>query len=410
MKKSNNLCVVIGVIGLGARGSSIIKMLAKMKDVRIKYLCDIYKDRTEAAQASVFHYTGYKPDIVTDYKVILADEQVQAVLILTSWETHIKMAVEAMNSGKYAGIEVGGAYDIKDCFSLVEAYENTGIPCMMLENCCYGKYELMVKNMVEKGMFGEIIHCSGGYMHDLRKEVAYGNENRHYRLRNYISRNCDNYPTHELGPIAKILKINKGNRMLSVYSISSKAKGLSHFINEEKKDDFDLCNTVFKQGDIITSVIRCQNGETITLTLDTTLPRFYSRGFSISGTKARYQEDGNLIFIDKKHNNFHFLSRLFYNNAALYLRRYMHPIWKRFKKEGVKGGHGGMDYLVLRAFLEAVRDRTETPIDVYDSASWMAITALSEKSIIEDSPIQIPDFTNGKWKDRKPFEGKYSLD
>jgi len=116
LKKSNNLCVVIGVIGLGARGSSIIKMLAKMKDVRIKYLCDIYKDRTEAAQASVFHYTGYKPDIVTDYKFILADEQVQAVFILTSWETHIKLAVETMNSGKYAGIEVGGAYDIKDCF------------------------------------------------------------------------------------------------------------------------------------------------------------------------------------------------------------------------------------------------------------------------------------------------------
>ncbi|OQC12366.1 MAG: Alpha-N-acetylgalactosaminidase [Firmicutes bacterium ADurb.Bin080] len=407
---NKNKHIVVGIIGLGSRGFSITQMIAKMKDVEIKYVCDTYEDRTEAAQASVFRLAGYKPQIVTDYKYILADEEVQAVLILTSWETHIKIAIDAMVSGKYAGMEVGGAYDINDCFLLVEAYEKTGIPCMMLENCCYGKYELMIKNMVDKGILGEIVHCSGGYMHDLREEIAYGKENRHYRLRNYISRNCDNYPTHELGPIAKLLKINNGNLMLSIYSISSKSKGLSHYLNEKKKDDLELCNTVFKQGDIITSVIKCQNGETITLTLDTTLPRFYSRGFSVSGTKGRYQEDGNLIFLDDKHCKFHFLSRIFYNNASLYLRRYMHPIWKRFKKEGVKGGHGGMDYLVLRAFLESVRDRTDTPIDVYDSASWMAITALSEKSILIDAPVPIPDFTKGKWKSKKTSEGRYSLD
>ncbi|NLT18717.1 MAG: gfo/Idh/MocA family oxidoreductase [Clostridiales bacterium] len=407
---NKNKHIVVGIIGLGSRGFSITQMIAKMKDVEIKYVCDTYEDRTEAAQGSVFRLAGYKPQIVTDYKYILADEEVQAVLILTSWETHIKIAIDAMVSGKYAGMEVGGAYDINDCFLLVEAYEKTGIPCMMLENCCYGKYELMIKNMVDKGILGEIVHCSGGYMHDLREEIAYGKENRHYRLRNYISRNCDNYPTHELGPIAKLLKINNGNLMLSIYSISSKSKGLSHYLNEKKKDDLELCNTVFKQGDIITSVIKCQNGETITLTLDTTLPRFYSRGFSVSGTKGRYQEDGNMIFLDDKHCKFHFLSRIFYNNASLYLRRYMHPIWKRFKKEGVKGGHGGMDYLVLRAFLESVRDRTDTPIDVYDSASWMAITALSEKSILIDAPVPIPDFTKGKWKSKKTSEGRYSLD
>ena len=73
--------------------------------------------------------------------------------------------------------------------------------------------------------------------HDLRDEIAYGKENRHYRLRNYLSRNCENYPTHDLGPIAKILNINHGNRMLTLSSFASKSAGLHEFIMQNKSDD-----------------------------------------------------------------------------------------------------------------------------------------------------------------------------
>ena len=136
---------------------------------------------------------------------------------------------------------------------------------MFLENCCFGRRELMVLNMVEQGVLGEVVHCAGGYQHDLRDEIAFGKENRHYRLRNYLSRNCENYPTHDLGPIARILNINHGNRMLTLSSFASKSAGLHEFIMQNKSDDERLKQVHFAQGDIITTMIRCANGETIQL-------------------------------------------------------------------------------------------------------------------------------------------------
>lgn len=148
---------------------------------------------------------GRLPAVTTDYREVLRREDVDAVVISCAWESHIPVAVEAMRAGKAVGMEVGGAYSVKQCWDLVDAYEQTGTPFMFLENCCYGRRELMALNMVKQGLFGEVVHCRGGYMHDLRTEVGTGCEMRHYRLRNYIHRNAENYPTHELGPIAKFL-------------------------------------------------------------------------------------------------------------------------------------------------------------------------------------------------------------
>lgn len=401
----------IGIVGLGARGTGLLKLIARMKDVDINYLCDLYADRVENAQNIVKKVKGYAPSGTNNYKDIIEDKNIDAILILSSWESHTKIALEAMANNIYVGLEVGGAYDIQECWDLVDAYEKYKTPCMMLENCCYGKYELMVLNMVKKGLFGTVVHCSGGYQHDLRKEIGFGKENRHYRLQNYLTRNCENYPTHELGPIAKILNINRGNKMNSLVSISSKAKGMSDYIKQYKSDDEELINAEFAQGDIVTTVIKCENGETIVLTLDTTLPRHYSRGFTVRGTLAMYQEEANILFLDKKHQIYDFYSRPLWNNGKRYARKYAHPIWKQYKKEGIKRGHGGMDYLVLRAFFESVHAKTDTPIDVYDTASWMCITALSEKSIKEEKVVEIPDFTKGKWKNReKSPQGKYTID
>lgn len=401
----------IGVIGLGGRGIGLLKLIVKMKDIDINWVCDLYEDRVQDASKIVKKAKGYQPKETTDYKEIVKDIDIDAVLILSSWESHTKIALEAMEAQKYVGLEVGGAYDLQECWDLVDAYEKYKTPCMMLENCCYGEYELMVLNMVRKGLFGTVVHCEGGYQHDLRKEIAFGKENRHYRLNNYLNRNCENYPTHEMGPIAKVLNINRGNKMNTLVSFSSKAAGMNEYIKEKKSDDKELVNAVFAQGDIVTTTIKCENGETIVLTLDTTLPRHYSRGFTVRGTKAMYQEESNMLFLDNKHQIFDFNARPIWNNGKKYARKYAHPIWAKYRKEGVRGGHGGMDYLVLRAFFESVMNKTKTPIDVYDTASWMCITALSEISIKESKIVEVPDFTRGKWSNREePAKGTYALD
>lgn len=395
----------MGVIGLGGRGSSMLSLLLMMEDVRVAAVCDLYPDRMQAG-ADQAAQAGQQAQGYTDYRELLARDDLDAVMISTSWTSHIEIAVAAMEAGIAVAMEVGGASSIQECWDLVRAHERTGVPVMLLENCCYGRDEMMVLNMVKQGVFGEIIHCQGGYEHDLRDEVSLGWENRHYRLRNYLNRNGELYPTHELGPIAKVLNINRGNRFLTLSSMASKARGAHAWIAEHRPDDDALMGAAFTQGDVVTTQIKCAHGETILLVHDTTLPRPYSRGGRVQGTKGLWMEDKDGIYIEGRspaHT---------WESVDAYREQYDHPLWKRYLKEGVKAGHDGMDYLELRAFVESMKAGVKPPIDVYDAAAWMAVTCLSEQSVaMGGAPVPVPDFTDGKWIRReKDAPSLYALD
>lgn len=393
----------VGLIGLGQRGGNLLKqVLLEREDVAVAAVSDVYEDRMKEARALISQKKNIEATAYPNYQNILQDPTIDAVLVMSSWDTHVQIAVEAMNAGKAVGMEVGGCYDLEECWELVKTWEKTRVPFMFLENCCYGRNELMVLNLVQKGVLGEIVHCEGGYRHDLREEVATGEEKRHYRLRNYLHRNAENYPTHELGPIAKILNINCGNRMLSLVSVASAARGMEAYLNSRDEINENLRGKHFAQGDVVNTTITCANGETISLVLDTTLPRPYSRGFTIQGTKGMYEEDNNSLFLDGVHNAFDFNWKEQWNNFEEYRAQYEHPIWQEYIEQGVKGGHDGIDWLVLDAFFDCLKTGAPMPIDVYDAASWMAITTLSEESIQRGgAPVAIPDFTLGKWLDRR---------
>lgn len=392
--------IKVGFIGLGCRGEDLLRRIVLAQGELVAAVCDTYEDRAEEGAKAVEAAGQARPAVYLDYRDVIKDENVNTIIIATAWESHVEIALEAMYAGKAVAMEVGGAYDLQHCYDLVEAYEKTGAPFMFLENCCFGRREMMVLNMVKKGLFGEVVHCAGGYQHDLRYEISFGKENRHYRLRNYLSRNCDNYPTHDLGPIAKVLDINHGNRMLTLSSTASKAVGLRDYILENKPDDEFLRNRVFAQGDVVTTVIKCARGETIVLTLDTTLPRYYSRNFTVRGTKAMYEEATDSIFLDRKEDRKHDFDWLEHcaGNAKQYAQEYDHPLWKAYIEEGIKGGHDGMDWLEFEIFFRNLREGKPMPVDVYDAASWMAVTALSEMSVSRGGAVvEIPDFTGGKW-------------
>lgn len=389
----------IGVIGLGARGSDLIPhAILPIKEAQITAVCDVYDDRAEAAADLIWKTRHQMPAVYSDYRMLLRNPEVDAVVISASWEAHVPIALAAMRAGKITACEVGGAATVEECWELVRTYEETGTPIMFLENCCYGRNELMILNMVRQGILGDIVHCQGGYRHDLRDEVSFGRENRHYRLNHYLHRNCENYPTHELGPIAKILDINHGNRMLTLTSVASSAKGLHSYLSREKGDEYDLTHAQWKQGDVVTTTIRCAQGQTIVLTLDTTLPRYYSRGFHVQGTLGMYEEENRSLFLDGVHNKWDFNWKPQWGNIEEYREQYEHPIWKEYLNNGITGGHGGMDGLVMGSFVRHALSGEPMPIDVYDMAAWMSITALSEISISKGgAPVEIPDFTSGRW-------------
>lgn len=402
--------VKMGIVGLGQRGKGLTFTVMGCEEAEIVALCDVYEDRRNEICEIVREKRGNTPVLYEKYEDMLADRNVDAVLICSSWDEHIRMAIQSMRAGKITAMEVGCAYDIEECWELIRAYEETKTPFMMMENCCFDRFELLSTALVRAGKLGEIVHCHGAYRHDLREEVLGGYVKRHYRLDNYRKRNCENYPTHELGPIAKILDINRGNRMLTLSSFASKAAGLEAFSSTDKNPDKSLIGQKFAQGDIISTTITCANGETITLTLDTTLPTYYSREFMIRGTKGLCNQEANMVFLDGVENEEecfepHETVEKLLNNAKKYESDYLVCEWKNITATEKRLGHGGMDFIMFKKFFKAVLNGEEMPIDVYDAAAWLCISALSEQSIAQGGAVQaIPDFTRGKWIKRNRLD------
>lgn len=394
------------LIGCGGRGRGMLKnVLLQMPDVEVVAVCDTYAERAERACFHVQTAGGARPFSSTDYNEVLALENVDAVYIATSWETHVEIAIDALRAGKPAAMEVGGAYSVQSLWELVNTWERTKVPFMMMENCCFGKSELLATSLVRHGLLGDIVHCHGSYSHFLGEEVASGEQERHYRLRNYLTRNCENYPTHELGPIAKILNINRGNRMVSMVSVASRAAGIEAYVGRNAEKYPELAGKKFRQGDIVNTIITCADGSTISLKLDTCLPRYYSREFTVQGTLGLYNQDNHVVFLEGDKESFDTYKFLKENsgNAEKYEEQYLPDIWQVNKNKEFLHGHGGMDGVEFRVFVDALKNGEEMPVDVYDAAAWMSITALSDASVAAGGmPQAIPDFTHGLWTIRKP--------
>lgn len=388
--------IKMSIIGLGHRGTWWLGELLKMEDVEITAVCDKFEDRMEKGREMCAEKYGHEVYGTVRWQDVIAREDSEAVMITTYWNDHVKIAIAAMKAGKYTAFEVGPAQSIQQCWDLVRTYEETGVPCMLMENCCYNREEMTVLNMIKKGLFGEVVHCQGGYEHDLRA-VADSMKRDHERAWHYLHRNAELYPTHELGPIMTYLDINRGNRLVSLNAMATKSRGLKKYLNDKFGSEHPLADADFKLGDIVTTSIRCANGETIVLTHDTSSPRPYSRGGRVQGTCGLWMEDLKSVYIEGRSEDEK------WEPMENYWEEYEHPLWKKTKAADFTGGHGGMDWLVMRGFLEAVRRKIQTPIDVYDSVTMMAVAILSEESIINGSTsVAVPDFTEGMWLKREP--------
>ncbi|MCI8589567.1 MAG: Gfo/Idh/MocA family oxidoreductase [Clostridiales bacterium] len=396
----------VGYIGLGGRGYGVLNgIINNMNDIDIVVVCDLKEDRMQRGKKLVEEKYGHDIDGTLNYHDILARKDIDCILIPSSWNAHYKIAIDSMEAGIPAAFEVGPVSSLQECWDLVRTHERTGVHCMALENCCYGRYEMAMYNMIKKGIFGEVVYVGGGYQHDLRglaDDYANGME-RSFHTK---CRNGELYPTHELGPMLYYLDINRGNRMLSLTSTSTKARGLYDYINKNGGKEHPLYGKQINNGDITTTVIKCANGENMVLTHDITLPRGYSRGGRVQGTNGIWMEDGDRLYLDGMNEGHEFA------NMKNYIDQYDHPLWRKYKEEGIQDAHGGMDTLVLRAFFESVRNHEEPPIDVYDSVCMSVVSCLSEQSIAMGSmPVPIPDFTDGKWVNRKPSpKSPYALD
>ena len=400
----------IGVIGLGQRGAAygmtdgsigLLGNILNNSDVLVTALCDLHAERVEFAAEKVIKAGQGEPLKTTDFSEVLRSG-VDAVIVSTSWASHVEVALAAMEQGIAVGIEVGGTHNLDDMRKLVQSYEKTKTPFMFLENCCYNKDELLATSLTRNGKLGEICYCHGAYCHDLRNEITeVALRQGHYRLEEYKNHNCENYPTHELGPIVKLLGITRGNKFTYLTAMASKARGLNEYIDSHQEVSV-LKGTEFKQGDVVTTAIKCENGELITLKLDTTLPRLYDREITGSGTKGYYSQTLKAVILDG--DKFDHEKNVIQDalNSQNDYEEYLPEDWKTITEEQLKSGHGGMDYIMLKHFFRAVKNKDEMPIDVYEACAMMCVTALSEQSIKNNgAPVEVPDFTDGNYKNRQ---------
>jgi predicted dehydrogenase len=413
----------IGMIGTGMRGQVLLRELVRRDDVEVVALCDIEPFMLGRALEIVAKEGKKRPATFGEdgdtkaYRRMLDASKLDGVIIATPWEWHAPMAIDAMQAKVAVGCEVVAGVTLQDHWDVLNAQLKTGTPYMLLENVCYRRDVLAVLRMVRSGLFGELVHLQGGYQHDLRAVkfnsgdpkkpygggVEFGQKGwseARWRTEHSVRRNGELYPSHGIGPCAMYTNINRGNRFTRINAFATKAAGLHDYVVRQGGKDHPNAKTQFRLGDVVSTTLACDNGETIILQHDTSLPRPYSLGFRVQGTRGLWMDLNKSVHVEgvsKPHE---------WDDIQGWQDKYEHPLWRRHGERAAGAGHGGMDYFVINAFVEALKANAPMPIDIYDAITWSAITPLSEQSIaLGFQTLDFPDFTNGAWRSRKPIFG-----
>lgn len=397
--------VKVAVIGLGMRGPGAVDRISYIEGAEIVALCDRHADRVAKAQTILSKkglneaksYSGED-----GWKSMLKNEELDLVYICTPWEYHAPMAIEAMRSGAHAATEVPIGLTVSEIWEVVKTSEETKKHCMMLENCCYDFFEMLTLNMTRQGLFGELVHAEGAYIHDLLSlnfnKNGYDNM---WRLRENMRLNGNLYPTHGIGPVAQCLNINYGDKLNHLVAMQSADFMMGDKARELAAEDSFYNEFVGKnfRGNMDVTLIKTEKGKTIMLQHDVTSPRPYSRLHLLSGTKGfaqKYPQEGIAFghsFVKKEE-----LDDLY--------KKYT-PELVQFIGEQAKevGGHGGMDFMMDWRLIDCLRNGLPLDQSVYDGAAWSAVTPLSIDSVAKNSrTVDFPDFTRGNWKTNTPHD------
>ncbi|MCL4812708.1 MAG: Gfo/Idh/MocA family oxidoreductase [Vicinamibacteraceae bacterium] len=396
--------VRVGFVGVGHQGTSHVENFLRIPGVDITAICDVQPPHAERARQRVRAAGRPAPAVYTggldDYKRMIDEAPVDLVFVATHWDYHAPVMLYGMRAGKHVATEVPLAVTLDECWELVETAERTRRHCVMMENCCYDRTEMMILAMVRRGLFGELLHAEGGYLHDLRELKLTDFYYDRWRLKHSVARNGDLYPTHGLGPIAQWLDINRGNQFDYLVTMGSPSRGLREWAAEHIGPGSVEATQTYALSDVVNTLIKTRRGATILLTHDTNLPRPYSRKILLQGTRGlvrKYPEQK--IHVEGRSPAHR------WEDLEAYRAEFEHPVWRALEEASRGAGHGGMDYIEDYRLVAALREGTPTDIDVYDGAAWTAITMLSERSIANRSAAQdVPDFTRGAWQTRPALD------
>jgi predicted dehydrogenase len=394
--------VRIAYVGIGGQGSGHVDNLLKIPGCRITAVCDIRPERTEWATKAITAAGHPPPTAYTrgprDFERLCETEDLDLVYNATPWEFHVPIMLAAMKSGKHTATEVPAAMSVEDCWAMVESAETHKKHCVLMENCNYDRAEMMVYNMVRLGLFGEILHAEGGYLHDLRG-IKFADQGEGLWRRAWAMKlNGNLYPTHGLGPVANCLDINRGDRFDHLVSMSGPSRGLQDWAAAHVPADSPKRKEQYVCGDVNVSLIQTARGKTIVVQHGTNLPRPYSRIHMVQGTKGLFQGYPNRLYIEGRGGQDQWV------DAQSLQGEFDHPLWKEIAEAAKGAGHGGMDFIEDYRLIKNLREGQPTDFNVYDAAAISAVVGLSVQSVGRKSaPVDFPDFTRGRWKTQAPL-------
>jgi predicted dehydrogenase len=395
--------VRIGFVGIGGQGSVHVENLLTLDGVELKALCDIVPEKVAAWQQKIVAMGRPLPAGYTrgprDFERLCAEQELDLVFTATPWEWHVPVLLAALKNGKHAASEVPIAYTVEDCWALVEAAEKYSKHCVMMENCCYDRLELLAFHLARKGLLGELVHAECGYNHDLRG-VKFSSEGEGlWRRAHATRRNGNLYPTHGLGPVAQALSINRGNQFDYLVSLSTPPRGLALWQAEHLAADDPRRRERYVLGDVNVSLIKTVQGQSIYLTHDTNLPRPYSRKYVLQGTRGLVEGYPRRVYIEGMSK-----AEDRWDPVETWFESHDHPLWKSEKVRTASAGHGGMDWLEDWRLINCLREGLPTDQNVYDGAAWSVVGPLTEWSVRNGGrPIRVPDFTRGRWRTTEPL-------
>ncbi|MDR1682492.1 MAG: Gfo/Idh/MocA family oxidoreductase [Candidatus Symbiothrix sp.] len=400
--------VRVAFIGLGMRGPGAVNRMTNIDGVEIVALCDVEQDRVEKVNA-MLEKKGFPKakefyGTTEAWREVTKLPNVDLVYVATDWAHHAVIGVQAMKDGKHVAIEVPAAMTLQEIWDLINTSEKTRKHCMQLENCVYDFFELTTLNMAQNGVFGEILHTEGAYIHNL--EPFWNTYWKNWRLEYNIAHHGDLYPTHGLGPVCQALNMHRGDRMRYLVSMATKTVCIPEFIKKTTGRDV---SKEFQNGDHTITLIKTEKGKTINIQHNVATPRPYNRMYQLTGTKGfanKYPVQGYAIEggqlskdIVKNHEDLSGHSFVSEKVKAALMEKYKFPFQRQIEdKAKTVGGHGGMDFIMDYRMIYCLQRGLPLDMDVYDLAEWCCLIPLSEISLKHSSAaVEVPDFTRGAW-------------
>jgi predicted dehydrogenase len=359
----------IGIVGAVGRGKSFRTAFDAHPVTSIHAVCDLNEEKLPEAAELLGAEETY-----TDYTEMLEKSEVDAVVIGTPMPFHAPMAVQALDSGIHVMSEVTAAVSVEESKQLVAAANQSAAVYMMAENYTYQRSNVLVRELVRKGLFGEVYYAEGEYIHELKAL----NEITTWRRKWQTGIDGVTYGTHSLGPI---LQWMNGDRVARVCCEGSG----HHYIDprEVRYENQDSCVMLCKMV----------SGGLVKVRVDMLSERPHSMSnYSLQGTKGCYESARSRggqpkIWLegvcDDKHT---------WINLMELESEHMPEMWRSPSEEALKAGHGGGDFLEVMEFVNTIVDGTPCPIGIHGAMDMTLPGLISQASVMQEGQwMDVPD-------------------